>query len=324
MAVPEQEYNQQPAVQPERTNLEGTQAAAQGANPAAATPEGGGRKPKSVAQRKQFVGPGGVTYVRDGSVAFPLEDVLAVNGDFNALDPSTAISYQGWMNKQVHGGAGGGMKAFRQNLHGEYGRDEGNRVFQERLRMSKEAEAAGASPELQDYLFFQEAVLLPGGVVASYAGGNGDLVFEDLQGNPVQGTPEMQQLALAEHQRIYGAAKYGGGGPNPNPSLPAPPTATTATNRPQAPGPIYSNRPAPPPTTRPPVAAPAPAVDTAPALPKPPSPTPGPTSPPQMDYGKAFATPAGGGSDLTGSLPGMPKAPKAPKLGGLLDMNFKV
>lgn len=318
MAVPEQEYNQQPAVEPERVNLEGAQAAAQGANPEAA-PAGGGKKPKAVGERKQFVGPGGVTYVRDGSVAFPLEDVLAVNGDFNALDPSTAISYQGWMNKQVHGGAGGGMKAFRQNLHGEYGKEEGNRVFQERLRMSKEAEAAGASPELVDFLFFQEAVLLPGGVVASY--GPQGIVFEDLQGNPVQGSPEMQQLAQAEHQRIYGAAKYGGGGVNPNPALPTPPAATAATNRPQAPGPIYSNRPTPPPTTRPPVAAP-PAAETAPALPKPPSSAPGPTAPPQMDYSKAFGAP--GGTDLTGSLPGMPKAPKAPKLGGLLDMNFKV
>lgn len=247
-------------------------------------------------QSMQF---GGKTWVRDGSWWVDAAALAPYGGDPDSAPPDVVegnrVKYrEGLQQKTIEerGGVKSAQKGLRNNLVGEYGDERGKAVAKQRLAWAQEAERMGASPEIQDYLYFQDAVLLPGGIVASYTGGNGQLSLEDLHGNPVASTPELEQAAKQKHIEVYGE-KYGqtqtGGGyqqpssqggptgvstpqmpgqPPPPPVPSTPPTTQPTTNRPPTapPGPTETapaaggtrppSPPAAPPTTRPPAAAP--------------------------------------------------------------------
>lgn len=262
---------------------------------------------KPLNEHERFIGPDGQEYVRDGSVAFLVSDAEASGWDANNIDPAKAESYRGLKNKLLMQQRGGSaQKVLRTGAVAEYGDERGRAIAKQRLAWSQEAASMGADPKIQDFLYFQEAVLLPGGIVASY--GPQGLVYEDLHGNPVQGTPELEQAAKAKHIEVYGE-KYGqtqtgGGGYAPPPTGGGPTGQGTGPTTPQMPGPT-----APPPsggaTTQPTDTSPTtptnrPNTPTAPA----PTPTaPAPTTRPAQPAPPAPPSP--GGSSGRSPYPGL-------------------
>lgn len=210
----------------------------------------------------------------------PTAEMEAARND-NSMERS-AGTVAGFIEKNRPQGKG--QKAYRGGLQGEYGKEQGNRIFDQHVAWAREAEQMGASPEMQDFLYFQEGVLLPGGLVADYTtlgNGEGGLRVVDLQGNPVPVTPELEQQAKAKHIEVYGS-KYGG------------------TQTPTAPPPA-----APPPT-------PAPASPSRVATPQMPGPTPPPVP---LQAAAPGATPTGtpAGTTSQGQQSGMrPPSPSAP------------
>ena len=266
---------------------------------------------------RQTIQFGGKTWVRDGSWWVDAEALAPYGGDPDSAPPDVVegnrVKYREGVIKQTNesrGNPGGGQKPFRNNLQSEYGKEQGNRIFDQHVAWAREAESMGASPKIVDYLYFQEGVLLPGGLVASYAGGNGQLVIEDLQGNVVPTTPELEQQARQKHVEVYGD-KYGqasgGGYTNPQPPTSGTPTGggvgpTAPQMPPAAPPPPITQPPGTAGTSRTPPAAGS-ETSPSPSTTRPPSP---PATPPAPT-----PTPSGGRSPYPG-LSQPPTGPTAP------------
>lgn len=283
---------------------------------------------------RQSIQFGGETWVRDGSWWVKAAALEPYGGDPDTAPPEVVegnrVKYrEGMAQKTIEerGGVKSSQKILRQGNISAYGDERGRAIAKQRLDWSREAEAMGADPAMVDFLYFQEGVLLPGGIVADYYTPESNKIrFQDLQGNIIPGTPELEAAARAKHIEVYGE-KYGqtqtGGGPNP----PAPPTP---------PGPIGGGGPGPstpqmpgqsppppggggtPPTTQPtaapgsgaagtpgttitnsPAASPGSAPVTRPAQPAPPA----PPAPP-------------GGSQGRSPYPGVQGLSEQPGLGG--------
>lgn len=244
----------------------------------------------------------------------PTPEMIAARDD-NSIERSAATNRM--HAEKTRGGVG--QKGYRQNLHNEYGKEQGNKVFDQHVAWAREAEAQGADPSMVDFLYFQEGVLLPGGLIADYTGGDGHLRIQDLQGNIVQATPELEQQAKQKHIEVYGS-KYGstggGGGTTPPPTTTGGPTGVaTPQMHPPRPSSPPNQAPAPgAPTDRnPPTTGQQPGTDTAPAPgqgttgTRPPSP---PAPPPATTPGSSGRSPYPGmGTPRPGNAAGVTEQP---------------